>query len=137
MKLRDKKKRETLISQGLCCKCGGEASGKKGCRFCLDNFKDWTQQRKKSLASAGLCLQCGQNNKMSYSVLCQMCHIKVKSYRHLKTSKRWKILLTLLKSQEWKCPYTGEHLVLGLNDSLDHKLPQISFPERSTDVSNL
>lgn len=137
MKLRDKKRRETLIVQGLCYQCGAKTSGKKGCKSCLEKVKDWTKQRRKSLADIGLCLQCGQNDKMIHSVLCQVCYIKVKSYRHLKTSKQWMMLLILLESQNWRCPYTNEKLVLGLNDSVDHKLPRIKFPEQAVNISNL
>lgn len=137
MKLRDKRRREILIAQGLCCQCGAKTSGKKRCASCLKRVRDQAKQRKKSFTDIGLCLQCGENDKMIHSVLCQTCHIKVKSYRHLTTSSHWKMLLTLLDSQDWKCPYTGEPLVLGLNDSVDHKLPQTKFPEQASDISNL
>lgn len=137
MKFRDKKRREILIAQRLCYQCGVKTSGKKGCKSCLDKVKIRMKQRKRSLTNAGLCTQCGRNDKMTYSVLCQTCHIKGKSYRHLKKSKYWEVLLVLLESQDWKCPYTGEQLVLGLNDSLDHKLPQARFPDQIADVTNL
>lgn len=137
LKFRNKKWREALIREKLCTQCGGETSGKKRCESCLLKIKNREKRRRKKLGDAGLCLQCGQDVKMIHSVLCQVCYIKNKSYTHLKTTKHWKILLMLLESQGWRCPYTDEKLVLGLNDSTDHKLPKIKFPEQALDISNL
>lgn len=42
-----------------------------------------------------------------------------------------------LKSQEYRCPYSGVLLVPGDNCSLDHVLPKCRYPERAKDIDNL
>lgn len=132
-----KKRRQDLIDQGLCGKCGNKTFGKKSCESCLTKVKKWERLRKKALMDAGLCCRCGKKSSLVYASLCQICYLKSKSRSHLKAGGQWKILLTLLNSQNWRCPYTGEKLILGLNDSIDHKLPRIKFPKQALDISNL
>ena len=132
-----KQRRDTWIRQGLCGQCGGKTSGKKSCESCLMRIRNWEKQRRASLTDAGLCHYCGKNYRMHYAVLCQVCYIKNKSRYHLKTVGYWQTLLALLESQDWKCPYTGEHLILGLNDSLDHKFPRAKFPDLASNITNL
>jgi 5-methylcytosine-specific restriction endonuclease McrA len=55
----------------------------------------------------------------------------------LGSSKYWSRLRDKLVSQGYRCVYTGELLVLGVNDSLDHIYPASRFPERAKDPNNL
>lgn len=42
-----------------------------------------------------------------------------------------------IKQQNYKCVYTGEKLILGVNAHLDHIMPRSRFPELANDVNNL
>ena len=47
------------------------------------------------------------------------------------------MLLEIFEKQERQCPYTGEHLSIGDNASLDHVKPKSRFPELIDEPSNL
>jgi hypothetical protein len=55
----------------------------------------------------------------------------------LGSGKRWRILLEKLDECGWRCPYTGEQLVMGDNLSFDHILPVSRFPEKRHDPENV
>jgi hypothetical protein len=69
--------------------------------------------------------------------LCEGCYLHKQSRQRLGSGKYWRILRDKLISQDYRCAYTGELLVLGVNDLLDHIYPAMRFPERAKDPTNL
>lgn len=67
---------------------------------------------------------------------CERCYFKKTSTDCLKTARHAELLGQKLKTQKYRCAYTGEKIVLGLNDSLDHILPISKFPELRHDPEN-
>ncbi len=45
------------------------------------------------------------------------------AHRHLSDARLGPELLSLLEKQTWRCIYSGEELVPGVNASLDHRVP--------------
>ena len=43
----------------------------------------------------------------------------------------------ILERQNWTCPYTGDKIILGVNDSVDHILPISKYPESKYDIDNI
>lgn len=56
---------------------------------------------------------------------------------NLGSSKFAMDIKAILDHQEYRCPYTGDLLILGDNASLDHKLPQSRYPELKSDLNNV
>lgn len=130
--------------KGLCIQCGkSSVSGTWRCQLCKDSNKPkiYLSQKKrgKRFISNGLCVTC--NRRSCTGVLsrkmCRVCYLKAVSYRCLNSFKYWRLLLTTLKSQNYICPYSGEKIVFGYNDSVDHILPKSRFPEVVYDPSNI
>lgn len=76
-------------------------------------------------------------NRATRTKFCQKCYLRVSSGRHLGSRDRWKELLDLLEKQNFKCPYTGDNIVLAVNDSVDHILAQSLYPDKTKDVNNM
>jgi hypothetical protein len=68
---------------------------------------------------------------------CHECFLKMIAGYTLGSRKYWRILLGKLDRCNWRCPYTGERLVLGKNLSFDHMDPVCRFPERRHDPDNI
>lgn len=105
--------------------------------------KDWNtanpdyyrlHRRKKVLN--GICRFC-KNPKLSTATMCEEHWFKNVALRRLKKTSLWEELREKLKSQDYRCPYSGEILVIGSNTSLDHILPVSKFPELASEVSNV
>ena len=69
--------------------------------------------------------------------LCQRCHLEQKSAQRLGSAQHWKSLLSILEQQDWICPYSGDKIVLGDNDSVDHILPISKYPDMEFDITNI
>lgn len=132
------------LADGVCGKCGAKVFGRKTCENCLLPAR---RSHKTVLArriEAGLCTQCGQlppmsvvSNATPYRQLCQTCYLKRKASSGLGSEKHWETLLAILEKQDWKCRYTGEHLILGINASVDHIQPRARFPKSNDDPTNI
>ena len=80
------------------------------------------RQREKNI-KIGFCVYC--NNKAIPTLKSCFSHwLREKSSFYLGTRTRWKELLDMLESQEYKCPFTGVLLVPGDNASIDHIIPK-------------
>lgn len=139
-----KNRRKAWVERGLCYCCGNTTSGKKACKSCLAQHKNFEQKRKKLLIDADLCCRCGRfpplhgiTKKTSKHTLCQICYIKSISQVNLGSGKYAATLLTKLKAQNYRCPHTGDNLVLGDNTWLDHIMPRSRFPELAHDIDNV
>ncbi len=86
-------------------------------------------------------MQCGNAGLPAFAKasvsLCETCYLKKQAHRHLGETAKWMVILKILENQNWKCAYTGDQLVLGVNDSLDHIFPKFTHPLLAEDPSNL
>ena len=78
-----------------------------------------------------------KNPKLQYSKLCEKCYLKQKSVQQLGNVHFWKELKLLLEQQQYKCPYTGNDLILGLNTSLDHIVSKKLDNSKAKDLNNI
>lgn len=117
------------------------------CKFCDEHQKVDLLYREKrcfKLIKNGLCTSCGSEKHMIHfknrnikNKHCQTCYLKLMSITYLGTANRWKELFNVLERQNFICPYTGDKLVLGINDSIDHILASSRYPEKKHDINNL
>lgn len=49
----------------------------------------------------------------------------------------WRTAERIIKRQNYICPYSGVRLVLGINASLDHRMPKAKHPHLKSDWSNV
>jgi len=117
-------------------------------RLCeTHRLKELKKEKKRDLKliNNGLCTACGSEEYMnSYkdksnirSKFCQTCYLKIISVRHFGTVSKWKELFNILVEQNYICPFTGDQIILGINDSIDHIFPKGKYPEKSKDIANL
>lgn len=95
------------------------------------------RERYKKRVSEGKCCCCDVERMSTSNCFCEVHYLKELSYRYLKTRLNDQLLLDKLKAQNYKCVYTGETLILGLNDSIDHIKPASKYPELKSDINNL
>jgi CRISPR/Cas system Type II protein with McrA/HNH and RuvC-like nuclease domain len=55
----------------------------------------------------------------------------------LRSSHHWRAIRAKFEAQGGRCAYTGQPLILGLNDSLDHVYPVSRYPARAEDPANI
>ncbi len=132
--------------RGLCVVCC-KPTGTKGARCARCNVKVNAKEcrRRARYTADGKCRLCGEEAQLSNRSLrkrergnyCKRCWFKVLAGYLLGSMKHWPILVEKLDACGWKCPYTGEELVLGVNLSFDHMNPVARFPEQKHDPANL
>jgi len=116
-------------------------------KFCENHrVKKLEQQHRRGskLSENGLCTLCGKEpflecfkNKTVKNKLCLEHFLKQRANTRFHNTDLWINLLDKLKEQNYKCFYTGETLVLGINDSVDHILAASRFPEKKYDMTNV
>jgi len=141
---RQKLFKETLKQKGICLSCAKNNSlpDRNCCQSCKTLIIKSNQDRKFNLQEKEICGFCGQFPHLeslsdSKDRICETCYFKKRSRRHFKTVIYWQILKQNLEEQNYLCPYTGEKIVLGVNDSLDHIFPCSRFPEKKFDLDNV
>ena len=131
---------------GLCVSCVRPAAGKsRHCADCKKKRSDGAKRRRAEYTSAGKCRMCGDEAQISNRSLrgktrgnyCKHCWFKVLACYLLGSMKHWKVLVDKLDACGWRCPYSGEELILGVNLSFDHMDPICRFPEKKHDPDNL
>ena len=136
------KKREN----GLCVSCGKEKDTEyTKCQICQDKVNKSGQRRKARYIAEGRCRICGEEAQLTNRSLrnrergnyCKQCWFKVLANTMLGSMKKWPTLVEKLDACGWRCPYTGEALVLGVNLSFDHMDPVCRFPEKRHDPDNI
>ena len=109
-------------SQGVCVKCGKTAiCGKTQCITCHASTGRARQIIINHRIENGICSKCGKHSAFPSKKFCVKCLVASQA-RLAKTTL--KILLEVFEEQKGQCPYTGRHLILGGDASVDHKLPR-------------
>jgi hypothetical protein len=133
-----------LVGQGLCGSCRLPRGGKSAwlCDDC--HTKKMSQRRQKiaDRAATGTCTQCGSLPAMpgtarSKGPSCETCYLKKKAKDRLGSCRHAAAIKAVLEAQNWRCALSGELIVLGVNDALDHILPVQRFPNRRKDPGNV
>jgi hypothetical protein len=84
----------------------------------------------------GLCKYCLKKS-LKHNNLCLEHWYRNVSWNHFKVEKYWEGLKAIAEKQDYKCVYTDETLIPGLNMGLDHKKSQKNNPELKDDIANL
>lgn len=109
---------------GLCIRCGNTRDSiRLQCASCREKCAEQKKNSKKTRVLNGLCIKCSKNS-LPNSQLCQKCFFYNVANTTLKTVKMGQLIAALFESQGERCAYTGETLILGINASIDHKIPQ-------------
>lgn len=105
-------------------KCKNEArEGYRLCKSCCEYRLDRTRLKYAQRRAAGLCIICAQRPSQN-ACYCKICTLKKIAADNLKNRKRAKEIGLLLVQQGHRCAYTGLPIILGVNASLDHIIPQ-------------
>lgn len=115
------------------------------CVVCNEATNRKEQRRRARYTADGRCRECGAEAQLSARSMrgkdrgsyCRQCFLKRLALTTLGSMKHWQILVEKLDACGWRCPYTGEPLVLGDNLSFDHMDPIARFPERQFDPDNV
>lgn len=143
---KDRSVRLSRFTKGMCVSCGDNtpSDSLRTCKNCLLRLGDIYKKRAEKLNNLNLCVRCGKSKQLSghtrtgkSHTTCQTCYLKHISFSNLGTRKHAVVLMSKLKAQNYKCPYTGEDLILGDNAWIDHIMPRSRFPELSNDIDNI
>lgn len=141
-----KKYREkTRNLSGKCVNCGkSKVPNRRLCENCAEYTRNYKVRRALKLIASRLCTLCGKEPYIlnlkdvgQITRLCQRCHLEQKSTQRLGSTQHWKSLLSILEQQNWICPYSGDKIILGDNDSVDHILPISKYPDKEFDITNI
>lgn len=122
---RRRKRRELRRRTGLCTECQKPANGKGGlCEQCYETYKSLVSRARKERIKNKVCVRCGKSPSIHLLKNCLVCTLKCLAYDVWEDRKRWKELLDLFDQQNGKCPYLKEPITIGLNASLDHRIPK-------------
>lgn len=113
------------------------------CKECVSKYRQkWGRKNRikkkekiKKRLKEGLCYICGEKRLLSSSRYCEK-HWYVAVCGHWLKTSYWKELREIMENQDYKCVYTGDELILGLNVELDHIVPISINPELKNDISN-
>lgn len=86
---------------------------------------------------AGYCGECGKYKRLAKISRCKRCKLEQLARQHLGIASRWRELADILLQQSHRCAYSGKHLTLGENASIEHVAPVSRNAHRKTDIRNL
>lgn len=133
--IKRKERRDARKKQNICTECKNPTNGKILCEKCSENHKRLVNSIKQKRIEEKICVKCGKNNSIHNLQNCLTCTLKCLSYELWTDRKRWIDLLDLFNRQNGICPYFKEPIEIGLNASLDHKIPKKLGG--SNDIANL
>ena len=128
-----------------CIQCWSKnaAPGRRRCVACQRGQRRRDNARILQRAEVFLCIKCpapclpSLHTSPPTTRVCETCYFKRTASQTMGDRRRWSALRDKLVAQCWRCAYTGEAIVLGVNDALDHADPVSRFPERRADLSNV
>lgn len=131
-------------SLGLCPECGQMAvPGRIRCESCIAKSARITRQRRSKFLTTRMCWSCGimpslpQLHGGTAGRTCETCYLKYKATIHLRSAKKWTVLRDILNRQDGRCAYSGEPIIIGVNDSIDHIFPISRFPHVRFEETNI
>jgi hypothetical protein len=140
--------KKTRFDNGMCAfsKCPNKrVLDRKMCQDCLNRVNEQGKKRRQKLSKNGLCVSCKEkeylpcfvNEKTKTYKRCQTCYLKNISTRYFGFPDYYQELLDMLEKQNFRCAYSGETIVLGVNDSLDHIIPRHRYPQKVRYIKNV
>jgi hypothetical protein len=121
-------------AEGRCRDCGSsDTNGKARCPEHLTRGRQSANKLNQKRRGQGLCY-CG--NPPVVGLSCEVCWFRNIAKLRTGSAKRASTIKAILEKQKYRCAYTGEGLLIGVNASLDHKTPT-SRGGRKDDPSNL
>jgi hypothetical protein len=125
--------------QGLCVQCGKNRpkDRKSKCSECFNKSLELQRLQRIKAIENKQCSRCFKLPVISEYSYCEICFFKYRAYEHLKDRTKWHTLKEKLESQNYKCVYTNQILVVGKNATIDHILPKSRCPELRYTLSNL
>lgn len=107
----------------------------------LKNGQSYNEQRKitdNHRYELGLCRRCGEVRLLSQRY-CKLhfVTILVRNIDPKEFKDNQHVVRAIFEKLSNICPYTGAPLMLGVNASLDHILPQLTHPELKWDIDNI
>ncbi|HQJ66548.1 MAG TPA: hypothetical protein PLH32_18235 [bacterium] len=105
------------------------------------NNREWKNQYQRTWRTLQkakrLCTKCSNPIMKNHTQFCEAHWYKKVAQRNTGSTKNWEFLKKLAAKQNFTCPYSGEHLIPGINMSLDHKYPVSRFPDYVNNLENL
>lgn len=137
-------RRKKLREMGRCEDCGCDTQNDRvHCETCLAKQRAHRTKWKK-LVPRGFCTRCKKNECLPQLIdaklfmrLCQECYLRHAASVQLGSSQYWTTLLSTLEQQGWQCVYSGDEIILGVNDSVDHIMPKSKQPSLAKIPSNI
>ena len=125
VRISNKKYVEKTKRKGICPRCGKNPLpvDRGRCIDCNEKHYNEIKLTREDRIGKGLCAECGQCSPTGTSKSCETCVLKAMAKFHFKDVRKWADLRRLYDSN-FVCPYTGIELTLGLNASLDHRVPK-------------
>ena len=135
------KRRKLWKEQGLCMECGKERNNNTQlCNSCkaknneynknnprtvkaLMQNKETTKILRKKRIEKEQCPYCGKP-RFGNVIMCKKHFLMDRSRIAMKSQKYWKDIEEIFNRQEGRCYYTGIKIELGVNASIDHKIPR-------------
>lgn len=154
------KKQRALSEFGLrkCTQCGLElasvnfskSSGRNICKSCRNErerkyasnnrikSRNYRKSKRLERISNGVCSRCSYPS-LGHVTVCLYHWLFIKAITNLdgNPTKNAELLEGKLVSQKYKCPYTNQLLIPGLNCWLDHIKPKRRFPELARNINNV
>lgn len=139
----NREKKAKWLSSGLCPCCAKPQDGNaKLCSRCYTTKKRSNDAYIERRTQQGRCVACGTADNVVPATLatrphCEACCFKRTAHNATGKWSQGQLLGELFERQGRRCAYTGRTLELGVNASLDHKLPRSRHPELRADPNNL
>lgn len=116
--------RRKTKERGICYRCGvNPLTTHTICETCRIKHKAGIDYYKNERITKGLCAECGRFPFSGNAKSCETCILKAMAKAHFKDVRKWTVLRELFDVIS-TCPYSGIKLTLGINASLDHKIPR-------------
>lgn len=131
---RNRKYSAARVADGKCTECQRpHRENRTLCDVCNSNKSRRAKQRRIVRRESGLCMNCPV--PATVNEFCFDCWLKTLVYNALGTitGNGWQEMKQKLEDQKFRCAYTGQSLIPGVNASIDHKTPRSKGGLNTTD----
>jgi hypothetical protein len=116
--------RKNRLLGGLCCDCHKPVNKHKcRCDKCHDKMHAILSKKREDRKNSGLCVRCGKFKKIHNLLCCEVCYFKIACVNAKMGASNWRVLQDVFNGQSGICPYTKRKITIGVDASLDHKIP--------------